>query len=397
MESKYQHALSLYNQGDYEGAFGFLEGETDRESLLLKAECKKQMTDQYIYLIKEALGCKEYAQARHLKETYLSKYDFDTSINAIQVPDASLESTLKAGVSSNDIIYKEIPKAQKTSYFFYLMLSGLFVLLLGGYFVYDNIYQDRINGNDLVDDRAMEEIREIPVRELFLEGNRNGLPISIKLSINSEGKIEGNYKDILNDFSFILEGKELVTGKLEIKGFNRNLMLRCDLSQISKNSYRGYIQVFEDFISDDPAEKTPIYLSNWLIDDDRRQLKSLISEWNDKHTLQESDLFELRSLFADQVFFYGQTLTSEKCIQLIKSIIEKYDTYDQKLVSDVFFTILDDGLVKCDFTKQVAVNGKSKDYEAYLIFRKIGGLWIIDTESDKTTDAYFERLRKKGK
>lgn len=397
MESKYQHALSLYNQGDYEGAFGFLEGETDRESLLLKAECKKQMTDQYIYLIKEALGCKEYAQARHLKETYLSKYDFDTSINAIQVPDASLESTLKAGVSSNDIIYKEIPKAKKTSFFFYLMLSGLFVLLLGGYFVYDNIYQDRINGIDLVDDRAVEEIREISVRELFLEGNRNGLPISMKLSINSEGKIEGNYKDILNDFGFILEGKELVTGKLEINGFNKNLILRCDLSQISKNSYRGYIQVFEDFISDDPAEKTPIYLSNWLIDDDRRQLKSLISKWNDKHTLQESDLFELRSLFADQVFFYGQTLTSEKCIQLIKSIIEKYDTYDQKLVSDVFFTILDDGLVKCDFTKQVAVNGKSKDYEAYLIFRKIGDLWIIDTESDKTTDAYFERLRKKGK
>ena len=133
-----------------------------------------------------------------------------------------------------------------------------------------------------------------------------------------------------------------------------------------------------------------------MIDDDQRQLKSLISEWNDKHTLQESDLFELRSLFADQVFFYGQTLSSEKCIQLIKSIIEKYDTYDQKLVSDVIFTILDDGLVKCDFTKRVAVNGKSKDYEAYLIFRKIGDHWTIETESDKATDAYFERLRKKG-
>lgn len=393
MESKYQHALSLYNQGDYEGAFGFLEGETDRESLLLKAECKKQMTDQYIYLIKEALGCKEYAQARHLKETYLSKYDFDTSINAIQVPDASLESALKTEVSSSDIIYKEIPKSQKSSYFPYLMLSGLFVSLLGGYFVYDNIYQDRINGND----RAVEEIMEIPVRELFLEGNRNGSPISMKLSINSDGKIEGCYKDILNDFDFILEGKEFASGKLEIKGSNRNLMLRCDLSQISKNSYRGDIQVFEDFISDDSAEKTSIYLSNWLKDDNRRQLKSLISEWNDKHTLQENDLYELRSLFADQVFFYGQTLTSDKCIQLIKSIIEKYDTYDQKLVNDVIFTILDDGLVKCDFIKRVTVNGKSKDYEAYLIFRKIGDLWIIEAESDKTTDAYFERLRKKGK
>ncbi len=306
MESKYKQALFLYNQGDYEGAFDLLYGEISKECLLLKAECKKQITDQYLYLIKETLDCKEYAQARHLKETYLSKYDFDTSINAIQVPDASLESALKAEVSPNDIIYKEISKSRKSFYFPYLILSGLFVLLLGGYFIYDNIYQDRINGRDLVNDRTVEEI-----------------------------------------------------------------------------------------ISDDPAEKN-IYLSDRLIDDDQRQLKSLISEWNDKHTLQESDLFELRSLFADQVFFYGQTLSSEKCIQLIKSIIEKYDTYDQKLVSDVIFTILDDGLVKCDFTKRVAVNGKSKDYEAYLIFRKIGDHWTIETESDKATDAYFERLRKKG-
>ena len=122
-------------------------------------------------------------------------------------------------------------KSRKSSYFPYLILSGLFVLLLGGYFIHDNIHQDRINGIDLVNDRTVEEI-----------------------------------------------------------------------------------------ISDDPVEKN-IYLSDRLIDDDQRQLKSLISEWNDKHTLQESDLFELRSLFADQVFFYGQTLSSEK----MYSVNKKYN------------------------------------------------------------------------
>ena len=39
MESLYQQALSLYNQGDYEGAFNLLYGETDRKCLLLELEC----------------------------------------------------------------------------------------------------------------------------------------------------------------------------------------------------------------------------------------------------------------------------------------------------------------------------------------------------------------------
>lgn len=93
---RYQQALSLYNQGDYEGAFDLLYGEVDQKCLLLKAECKKQITDQYLYLIKEALESKEYVRAWHLKETYLFKYNFDSSINAIQVPNVSLESVLKS-------------------------------------------------------------------------------------------------------------------------------------------------------------------------------------------------------------------------------------------------------------------------------------------------------------
>lgn len=87
MESLYQQALSLYHQGDYEGAFDLLYGETDRECLLLELECKRLLTDQYVYLIKDALEQKEYAEARRLKETFLSKFGSDTTINAFQIPE----------------------------------------------------------------------------------------------------------------------------------------------------------------------------------------------------------------------------------------------------------------------------------------------------------------------
>ncbi len=80
-----------------------------------------------------------------------------------------MESALKVEVSSNDIIYKEISKSRKSSYFPYLILSGLFVLLLGGYFIHDNIHQDRINGIDLVNDRTVEEIiSDDPVEKKYI-------------------------------------------------------------------------------------------------------------------------------------------------------------------------------------------------------------------------------------
>ena len=39
---------------------------------------------------------------------------------------------------------------------------------------------------------------------------------------------------------------------------------------------------------------------------------------------------------------------------------------------------------------------KAKIMKLILFFRKIGDHWTIETESDKATDAYFERLRRKG-
>lgn len=395
MESLYQQALSLYNQGDYEGTFDLLYGETDRECILLAVECKRLLTDQYVYLIKDALEQKEYAEARRLKETFLSKFGSDTTINAFQIPDGSLEAALKEEVPSYDLQEVNPPLRETSkSKSLYIIVVGILFLSSMTYLLLENqgfLIKDKIVD---ISDKVIENVQETSVRELFLEGNKDGKPITMQLTINAKGEIEGIYKDVLNDLGFTLSGNENA-GDWDIKGSNRNLMFQCDLSQVSKHSYRGYIRFFEDLTSADSVEKISIYLSNWLTNEIRSQLQSLTYKWNNTHTLNENDLLELHSLYADQVFFYGQTLDAGKCIKLIRQTIEKYDTYNQMLVGDISFTILDDGLVKCGFTKRVAVNGKSKDYEAYLIFKKLNDRWIIQTESDNATDAYFERLRKK--
>ncbi len=397
MESLYQQALSLYNQGDYEGAFNLLYGETDRKCLLLELECKRLLTDQYAYLIKDALEQNEYVKAKHLKEAYLSKFGSNAIINAFQIPDDSLIAALKEEMPSNNLreVNTSLKEVQKSKFPYFVVLGVLFLALITCLMIKK---QGAFNRDEIVDisTDVVGENKDAFVKELFLEGNKGGDPITMQLTLKAEGEVEGVYKDVLNDFGFTLSGMENA-GVLNIKGFNRNLILQCNLSRISEHSYQGYIQFFVDSESDGQAEKIPVYLSDWLTDEDRYKLKSIINKWNDTHTLYESDLLELQSLYMDKVLFYGQTLNAEKCIKLIRQTIDKYDSYNQKLVSNVSFTILNDELVKCNFTKRVTVDGKSNDYEAYLIFEKVNGHWIVQTESDKTTDAYFERLREKGK
>jgi len=399
--NKYQHALSLYNQGDYEEAFDLLYGETDKESLLLKDACRKSIKDQYVYLIRGALDQKEYAKARHLKETYLSKFGQDITINAFQIPDEALASALKEEIlfdNIQEIVYPLNKKSNKNRIFLFVLIGFLiFFFFLVLYISNPNVCKRGTTKEMNETSSIIEtETKSVTDMKLLLDGNKKGKPITMELTINAEGEIKGTYTDVLNNFCFTLEGKE-VAGDLEIKGSNRNLMFECKLSRISMFGYQGYIQVFEDYEDKNLSDKISVYLSNCFTDEDQYQLKSLTNRWNDKHTLQESDLAELKSLYTDQCFFYGQDLNAAECVLLIKQIIEKYDTYSQKLIGDISFIVWGEGLVKCTFTKRVTVNGKSKDYEAYLIFEKKEGRWLIHTESDKVTDAYFERLRKKSK
>lgn len=121
------------------------------------------------------------------------------------------------------------------------------------------------------------------------------------------------------------------------------------------------------------------------------ELKDLIVYWNELHTDQLISSTSLECLYAPEVLFYGQTLSSKDCVSRIIPAMKKYDSFSQSLKGDIQYTRIDDNTVRCDFMKRVETNGKYTNYSAYLIFRKEGKGWSIITESDAQTDAYFER------
>ena len=90
MESQYKEALALYNQCEYEKAYDILSNSSinldDKESRLLE-ECKKQILQQYRYLINEAEKQKNIGEAKRLKAMYFKKIKGNSLISEPQNED----------------------------------------------------------------------------------------------------------------------------------------------------------------------------------------------------------------------------------------------------------------------------------------------------------------------
>lgn len=129
--------------------------------------------------------------------------------------------------------------------------------------------------------------------------------------------------------------------------------------------------------------------------DDYEIIESNIERWNYLHSsVNYQNSNSLERLYAPIVKFYGQTLEASVCVDLFTKTLNKYDLFSQRIKGSIAFTRLPDGLVRCDFVKEIQTDGTCKDYDAYLVFKKEGSNWYIAEESDKITDAYFEKLKK---
>lgn len=91
----YQNALSAFNRGEYETAYKIIscsEESLSSESERLLNECKKQIAEQYYYIIKEYLQQSDYNTARREKEKYAETYGYNPKIESIEIPAKSMFS-----------------------------------------------------------------------------------------------------------------------------------------------------------------------------------------------------------------------------------------------------------------------------------------------------------------
>lgn len=91
----YKNALSAFNRGEYETAYNIIscsEESLSSESERLLNECKKQIAEQYYYIIKEYLQQGDYNTAQRQKEEYTETYGYNPKIESIEIPAKSMFS-----------------------------------------------------------------------------------------------------------------------------------------------------------------------------------------------------------------------------------------------------------------------------------------------------------------
>jgi len=145
--------------------------------------------------------------------------------------------------------------------------------------------------------------------------------------------------------------------------------------------------------------KTPIYFITLLllvaliicgnkpskpISSGNDDFKLLVNSWNKAHSAKGGAV--LSALYSNSVLYYGKQKDKAECIKLKLSLFQKQPDFLQQIVGEISTERVSDNEVKCNFTKRVTVNRKTKDYPSYLQFKKIDGRWKIVIESDLVTD-----------
>ena len=89
MNLDYNKALSFYAQGDYEKAFDIistLNFEGNEKGKVLLVECKRQIVQQYEFLINSFIEEGKYENAEKTKRDFISKYGKEQLIEQINIP-----------------------------------------------------------------------------------------------------------------------------------------------------------------------------------------------------------------------------------------------------------------------------------------------------------------------
>lgn len=117
----------------------------------------------------------------------------------------------------------------------------------------------------------------------------------------------------------------------------------------------------------------------------RTKIKSLVEEWNLAHNKKDVSGFE--KLYASNVLFYCQQLSRQECLKKKSKLFSTDHKFDQEIISKALvITAYTSGIIKCDFTKEVTFNSKTKQYPSYLLLRKSEDGYVIVGESDEITD-----------
>ena len=117
---------------------------------------------------------------------------------------------------------------------------------------------------------------------------------------------------------------------------------------------------------------------------DTKEIEPLIREWNYANNFRSSESFE--NVYAPALLFYTQDLSRDRAIALKRELFRQKPQFRQRINLPITYTPYSNGVIKCDFTKEVLEGADWKQYPSYLLFSYDGNRYTIVGESDYPTD-----------
>jgi hypothetical protein len=118
-----------------------------------------------------------------------------------------------------------------------------------------------------------------------------------------------------------------------------------------------------------------------------KKLDQLVDQWNTIHNDRNPEAFQ--NIYDDQLTYYSEPMARSKAKLLKKLLFVRNPEYAQRINSDIKYTLHDNGVVKCEFTREALKKDGWESAPMYLLVGfKNHGYWIIG-ESDEQTDVQF--------
>lgn len=196
MESKlYEQSLSLFNKGEYEEVLKIFRHTTvvlsEKEKILLR-ESRKQVTEQYLFLIKDYIQEKEYIKAEELQKKYNAEYGFDERIMDIIIPQNIQTKFLQVDDNSN----KTDVRLSKTSNIGVIISSiiVLFIIFIFWQYNKNKPMQQAVieNSNDVIQQDNSpqpnsQKTKDVPNQFEYIKDKRGSFEVDIEWPLSLTG------------------------------------------------------------------------------------------------------------------------------------------------------------------------------------------------------------------
>ncbi|HQQ97891.1 MAG TPA: hypothetical protein PLX35_11540 [Cyclobacteriaceae bacterium] len=117
---------------------------------------------------------------------------------------------------------------------------------------------------------------------------------------------------------------------------------------------------------------------------DLKEIKTLIDKWTEGHN--SKNLPALTRLYTDEVIFYAKELPKVTCIGIKSKRLQSGLYFHQEIISEPSFIAYSSGFIKASFVKRITSGSKTRDYDAYLLVKKVDDQYLIAGESDLIAD-----------